>query len=306
MKQIVALGLMLTVPASAQEQAFRHEKAIAVLAPRAVKLDGDLKEWDLSGALDSAYEPALAPKYSGRFAFMFDANALYLGAHIVDDTPLQNAHDPQIERDNSWDGDALQVRLTADPAMPYPLTASNFTKDDPQSRDSRIVHLTFWQFTGRREPALFIQHGMDYHGDQLLTGAASGTVFKADADGKGYTIEARLPWSLLGVAAGRRRVHRDGHSIFVGQRRRHQANSQLHRRGARAGLSFSDSAELGAAGILGDGKSAAKSPPAFASGRKPAAEHQRKAAGRRRAIAERGNLGQKRRAGALAAERGFA
>ena len=50
----------LGAAASAASAAERAAKLIAVPRPGEVKLDGELGDWDLSGALDSAYEAALA------------------------------------------------------------------------------------------------------------------------------------------------------------------------------------------------------------------------------------------------------
>jgi outer membrane protein assembly factor BamB len=155
-----------------------------------VRLDGDLTDWDLSARVASAFDAALAPKFSCEASLMYDAQALYIGAHFADDTPLVNRHDPAVEPDRGWAADCLQVRLCSDPSAPYPL---------PDSNSDRICHLTIWQYTDAKLPVLHIQHGMDYHGTQVLTGAESGIVFRADADAKGYTLEARVPWLLLGA-----------------------------------------------------------------------------------------------------------
>jgi len=177
------------------QQPPRTDKVFVVLAPRAVTLDGDLKEWDLSGATESIYQPALAPRYTVRLAFMHDRDAFYIGAHFVDDSPLLNRHDPHVETNLGWAGDCLQVRLSSDAALGYPLKASEFDKDTPLAKSERIVHLTMWFYTDRQEPVLQIQYGMDYHGTKLLTGKAAGVAFRKEGDG--YNVEARVPWALL-------------------------------------------------------------------------------------------------------------
>jgi hypothetical protein len=181
-------------------QAQRQEKAIIVPAPGPVTVDGDLRDWDLSASFDSVYQEALAPRFTARFAFMYDRQAFYIGAHIVDDTPLVNQHDPLVEPNVGWSGDALQVRLSSDPALGWPLKASTFDRGAAPAKSDRIVHLTLWYFTGRSEPVLQVQYGMDYHGTRVLRGAASGVAFRKDPDGRVYTLEARIPWSLLNAA----------------------------------------------------------------------------------------------------------
>lgn len=181
----VCLSVMICVSASAQVQ--RTDRILAVPAGKVV-LDGDLKEWDLSAAIESAFDEALRPKFTVRLALMYDTQALYIGAHFADDTPLLNRHNPAVEPNIGWNADALQVRLCSDPSAPYPL---------PNSNSDRICHLTMWYFTDGKLPVLHIQYGMDYHGTKIWTGRDSGVVFKADKDGKGYTLEARVPWSRL-------------------------------------------------------------------------------------------------------------
>ncbi|MDQ3812954.1 MAG: hypothetical protein M3347_03280 [Armatimonadota bacterium] len=116
------LTLMSTAfaPPALAQQPPRTDRAFVVPVPRAVTLDGDLQEWDLSGAIESIYQPALAPRYTVRVAFMHDRDALYSGAHFVDDSPLMNRHDPRVETNLGWAGDCLQVRLSSDPALGYP------------------------------------------------------------------------------------------------------------------------------------------------------------------------------------------
>ena len=176
---------LCSLPAWAQVS--RTDRILAVPAGK-VLLDGDLKDWDLSAAIESAFDEALRPKFTVRLALMYDAQALYIAAHFVDETPLLNRHDPAVEPNVGWNADALQVRLCSDPSAPYPL---------PDSNSDRICHLTMWHFTDKRLPVLHIQYGMDYHGTRIWTGRDAGVAFKADKDGKGYTLEARVPWSRL-------------------------------------------------------------------------------------------------------------
>jgi len=180
-----ALAVLCTA-AAAQPQ--RHDRIFVLPASKPAAVDGDLGEWDLSGAIETAFDESLRPRFTVRIAAMYDQSALYLAAHFADDTPLVNRHDPKVEPDRGWDADCLQVRLSSDPAAPYPLPGSN---------SDRICHLTLWLYTDRQEPVLHVQYGMDYHGTRVLIGQESGLAFRKDADGKGYTLEARLPWELL-------------------------------------------------------------------------------------------------------------
>jgi hypothetical protein len=154
-----------------------------------VVVDGDLSEWDLSGAMESCFDEALRPRFVMRLAFMYDASAFYVGAHFNDDTPLLNAHDPKVEPDRGWAGDCLQLRLCSDPAAAYPL---------PNSNSDRICHLTMWCFREPDKnqpglPVLQLQYGMDYHGTKLYTGDDSGVAFLLRASANSGPMECDRP-----------------------------------------------------------------------------------------------------------------
>jgi len=193
MRRALPPSLLLALAAIASAQPQRHDRVGVVPVPKTVAVDGDLRDWDLSGGIECAFDESLRPKFTATIAFMFDKEALYVAARVADDTPLVNRHDPKVEPNRGWDGDALQVRLCSDPKADYPLRDSN---------SDRICHLTLWHYTDRQEPVLHIQHGMDYHGTKLLAGKESSVAFRKDGDGKGYTLEARVPWKLLNAADG--------------------------------------------------------------------------------------------------------
>ena len=185
------IALMLLIACSPLlAQSHRNDRAIVVPAKK-IAVDANLADWDLSGSVQCFYDEALRPKFSVDVAFMYDADALYLAAHFVDDTPMTNRHDPAVEPNLGWAGDSLQVRLCSDPKAAYPLTASN---------SDRICHLTMWQYTDKALPVLHLAYGMDMHGSKVLAGKESGLAFAADKDGKGWTLEGRVPWALLNAA----------------------------------------------------------------------------------------------------------
>lgn len=184
---LLLLPILLTAVAPARE----NFSAIDIVpAVKPVTLDGNLADWDQSGFIESFYDQSLYPNFSMRLGFMYNAQALYIGAHLVDATPLVNAVDPAVNPKEGWMGDCLQVRLISDPAAPFPY---------PEGKDpnDRICHLTMWYFTAQALPVVNQEYGMDYHGLKTYTGAESGVAFKKDADGKGYTLEARIPWARL-------------------------------------------------------------------------------------------------------------
>ena len=67
----------------------------AVPAPKAVKIDGDLAEWDTSGAIMCCKDVAsLLDVESCRVSAMWDKDNLYLAFEFRDTLPMQNKVDP--------------------------------------------------------------------------------------------------------------------------------------------------------------------------------------------------------------------
>ena len=160
----------------------------AVPVPGPVTIDGDLADWDLSGAYLQCYDVVeLREVYSAKVAMMHDAQALYVAIHWVDSVPLGNSHDPRFSASKGWAGDSIQMRIKTD----------------------RICHVTGWCFAPTQEPCLQIDYGTSLTepfggGSRMLMrkeqwklddGAEMG--FRIDADKKGYVQEIKLPWALI-------------------------------------------------------------------------------------------------------------
>lgn len=160
----------------------------AVPAPDRVSIDGDLAEWDKSGAITISYDlESLRDIYSAQTMAMYDADNFYVAIHWKDPRPMGNSHDPRYQASRGWAGDAVQLRFKTD----------------------RISHLTAWYYAAKKEPAIQIAYGKSLtepfkggelqlyqtEGAKLQQGAEMG--FKADADGKGYVQEIKIPWKLI-------------------------------------------------------------------------------------------------------------
>jgi hypothetical protein len=179
----------------------RHKQMYVVPVPGKVTIDGKLDDWDMSGAIDVYVMPETRERQNGRFAVMYDADALYIGAIVRDPTPLMNHNNPETDGDKGWDGDAVQFRFGLDPNDKYPLSDSTWMKE----HNSNITHLTIWNYTDRQEANMVIQKGMNY---QPIPGSEKYGVISRDKfqakylmsdDKKGYSFEYRLPWSTLGA-----------------------------------------------------------------------------------------------------------
>lgn len=195
------LGLALTVAAGAAhaQGVYHNQRIFVVPAPGKVTLDGDVKEWDLSGEILTYVVEASMEYQSARTAMMYDAEALYIASRVKDPTPLLNRADPAVNPDFGWDGDAFQLRLCLDPALGYPLKIGGYDR----TPNENLVHMTLWRYTESGKPVLHLKYGMNYHDAHgYHKGVVPDNKFEACyvawPDGKGFTFEYRIPWATLG------------------------------------------------------------------------------------------------------------
>lgn len=161
----------------------------AVPAPGPVKIDGNLSDWDLSGRIWSFADIAIRDRYSAETAAMWDKDYLYLAVKFRDPNPLVNTINPQFDPESGWKGDALQLRLLTD--WPLWITMWNFS-----GGQQGVLHRAMWKDVEK------VKEGQDI---TLLTskpgsvelGEGVEMAFKADADGRGYVQEVRIPWNFL-------------------------------------------------------------------------------------------------------------
>jgi hypothetical protein len=192
--RVCALFLFLLLPAKVRGQMTVNHGIQAVPAPQdkatgrsAVVIDGNLADWDRSGAILICSDVRnLRPTESVTLAMMYDAERIYLAASFKDPTPLRNGH---VQTDfNGWAGDCLQAFLR------FP---------------DRIASLVAWYDAGNGRPALQLGYGKDpdhvFGGPQAeiawledgrFTGGAE-MAFRSHEDGAGYDQEMAIPWSLL-------------------------------------------------------------------------------------------------------------
>jgi hypothetical protein len=172
----------------------RYASVPAVPAPAAgVTIDGDLADWDRSGEFYTYRYEEQKDAFSYRGYMMYDAQCLYLGQVVTDATPMTNNNSPETDAVSAWRGDCLQARFCLDPKLGWPVRLPH--EGDARKND-RITHLTLWYYTARQQPCLQIQYGMDYHGT-LVNPAGFKAAYKKGADGRSYTMEWAIPWSLL-------------------------------------------------------------------------------------------------------------
>lgn len=149
-------------------------------APGAITIDGQRDDWPgapperITG--DRLVLGADAGGVEAAFRLCWDEASLYLLADVTDPTPMMNQH----QGDSTWSADGLEVFIGHDaPDEPGPLRFSD-----------RQVLLSAGQVDGRAQ--WFYAHAPEQYECEL---AVAGAV-----DGKGYTVEARIPFEALGFA----------------------------------------------------------------------------------------------------------
>lgn len=174
----------LALPADAQRALNRGVHVVP--APGKVVIDGDLADWDNSGAILCTKDVAnLADVESARISAMWDAENLYIGLVWRDSVPMVNKIDPVTMPGNGWRSDCVQMRLRM---------------------DGFISHLDAWYYSTGKSPAMSISYGrmgvegggqpkVDRPKNPMLLGAEQA--FRVSPDGKGYTQEIKIPWAVL-------------------------------------------------------------------------------------------------------------
>lgn len=182
--------------------------AVVVTRPAAtVKIDGRLDDWPDAPGFQAwlGGDRSAAERVAGWM--MYDAERLYIAAHVGDPAPLANRFDPTIDPESGWRGGSVQVRLSADRGQGWPVDANaasyyRMRRLAPTAAarlaatNSRLSHLTMWYHAPTHTPCLTIVRGM-LTGPPLVNPAGFAGAYSRDADGRGYVLEYSIPWSLL-------------------------------------------------------------------------------------------------------------
>ena len=206
------VGIPLGRPSATEEM--RHygparQASIAVHpAPADMIIDGRLDEWGnaagFSGTRDGT--ASCVERADGRM--MYDEKCLYIAARVGDPLPLRNIIDPEIDAGWGWRGGGVQVRVSTDRQMGWPARGNSFSyfaqrgiapspEQEESARNPKLAHLTMWFHAPTKTPCLTIANGALF-GELRVNPAGFAGAFVPDADGKGYTMEYAIPWSLLG------------------------------------------------------------------------------------------------------------
>lgn len=207
-------GIERGVSRREDERQFRmgqHDALQVTLAAAPITVDGRLDDWNAEGKFRSELSIArgnsiASPEFlEGRM--MYDDKSVYIAAHIGDPFPMRNQIDPAMDREFVWRGGALQVRLSTDRSLDWPIEANGpsyyrnrglTAGDEDQARalNPRLAHLTMWYHAPTDKALLHIAYGMNFREVQLNPNGFRGT-FRRDDDGRGYVLEYAIPWTLL-------------------------------------------------------------------------------------------------------------
>ena len=202
-KPVTIVMAMIALAASAA-QADRAQNYVlrAAPAPAGVKIDGSVSLWDRSGGIFLCKDLIKEKNTFSAWCYaMYDPQWLYLAFTIRDATPMVNAVDPATNPDKGWGGDCVQLRFKAS-----------------GDASGEIVYLDAWNYSVKNTPSVQISYpdlakGGEYRPRINAIESGAECMFQRDANGAGYSLTMRVPWSML-LAAGQ--SHKAGDSYRMG------------------------------------------------------------------------------------------
>ncbi|MBX3742004.1 MAG: FecR domain-containing protein [Akkermansiaceae bacterium] len=176
----------------------RHE-VDAAAAPPSVTIDGNLLEWDRSVAFLSTCQPPYDKTYFVNGMMMYDDRNLYLSAEVGDPVPMRNASRTGAE----FAGGSVIVRIAADRSLGWPLKGTQADarspNPSPDSTSDKISSIVMWYDAKSAQPQIQILSGFASSSRRINPDGWEGA-FRKHPDGRGYTLEYRIPWTLLNSA----------------------------------------------------------------------------------------------------------
>ncbi|TAG99471.1 MAG: hypothetical protein EAZ16_15040, partial [Sphingobacteriales bacterium] len=151
--------------------------ANSVLASSAPIIDGNLTEsgWNISKNIAKCVNDVCPGNNTATFGTQWDANYLYVGVKVVDNTVL---FDPTK---NFWDTDAIEIFVDGDRAR---AGTGDYDANDKQYilRYGDPNHVVL-------EKSTWIP----------VTVSGSGVIFESKLTNDGFTMEVAIPWSRIGI-----------------------------------------------------------------------------------------------------------
>ena len=180
--------------AAVQNKADNMEIRIVPAADKVV-IDGDLKDWDLSGAIFMFIDEPSKEAYNARAAMMYDKDYLYIGVQWKDPTPMVNQYAFGGEVNSAWNADAIQIRFVSNPGIRS--RALTMTGARMEAEEQQFVnHIILWYSSQDQKAGYQADYTLS-HKDQVVNPPGVEGAYVKDADGKGCTFEYRIPLSVL-------------------------------------------------------------------------------------------------------------
>lgn len=181
-KRLVLAVWSLCIAYSAQGTETENLDIRALPVPGKMTIDGDSKDWDLSGGILACGDAETQrDRFSVWLHLMYDADQLYILARWKDETPMNNPG--SSKGDMGFAGDCLQFR-----------TIWAYDQKDTE----RVAHWTAWK---DRDGLDIVDacYGRKFNEGAIRDAQDQGAQqeFKADPDGKGYAQEIAIPWKLI-------------------------------------------------------------------------------------------------------------
>ena len=173
-----------------------HTEMHILPTPGKIVIDGDLHDWDLSGAIFMKLDESSKDIYSVRGAMMYDAEALYIGGQMKDPTPMLNNYAFTDDPGMVWNADAIQVRFVSDPSLKSNASLQSGGQGLSAEQAKYICHMTLWYSTRDQQAGFQIAYTLNFS-DGLLNPPTVSGAWKKDTDGKGCVFEYRIPWAIL-------------------------------------------------------------------------------------------------------------
>ena len=168
-------------------------------APKEVKIDGDLGEWN-APVFEAACNPPYDRDYRASIRMMWDEKRLYIGGDIRTPDPMRN-RSGEING-HSFAGGSVICRIAADSSVPYPLPegSMDWTKDRARGVpcvDDNIASFIVFYSDQNDKPRIQLQWRCA--GGKQPPGKRSvdldcPCVFVRHDDGLGYTFECAIDW----------------------------------------------------------------------------------------------------------------
>jgi hypothetical protein len=126
---------------------------------------------------------------------MYDKEFLYVGARVKDPTPMMNNYSFGGEASKAWDADAIQIFLVSNPDLKSNASLQTGGRMSPEDQQF-VTTFWLWYSTQDKAPGFFSLRTLQYQNPTLNPPGVEKAIVK-DEDGKGYTMEYRIPWKVL-------------------------------------------------------------------------------------------------------------